>query len=213
VIAEPPRFEDPFRDPVQQTDPRAPMWRPRGGHIPGEVGIWVFILGDLIVFSVFFGVFISERSHDPALFEHSRQTLSLTFGAVNTLLLLTGSLLVAVGIGAARRQALQTCRRMFALALLCGAGFVVNKVLEYSDKLSAGHGPAANDFFMYFFMFTGIHLFHLLIGLLGLTLMWRICRRPTLTATDLRNLEAGASYWHLIDLLWIVLFALLYLVR
>jgi len=205
-------FADPFAEPLHRPASRAPRWRSRG-HVPGEIGIWVFILGDMLVFAVFFGVLVTERSQNAELFEHSRATLNLTFGAVNTLLLLTGSLFVALGVSAVRRQAVRQSTRLFALAFVCGSGFVFNKGLEYSAKFSEDHGPDANDFFMYFFMFTGIHLIHLLLGLLALALMWKISRKPALDARDVRNLEAGASYWHLIDLLWIVLFALLYLMR
>jgi nitric oxide reductase NorE protein len=114
---------------------------------------------------------------------------------------------------AARRHFDRMSSRMFALAIVCGLAFVFNKFLEYRDELSAGHTPTSNDFFTYFFVFTGIHLFHLLLGLVALVIMFRISRTPILDARDMRNLEAGASYWHLIDLLWIVLFALLYLLR
>jgi nitric oxide reductase NorE protein len=186
---------------------------PVAGHVPGEVGIWVFICGDLLVFSMFFGIFVHERSQSSGVFEQSRETLSLTFGAVNTLLLLTASLFVVLGVNAARRQAPRLAPRMFALAALCGCGFVLNKVLEYSSKIQAGHTPDANDFYMYFFVFTGVHLLHLLLGLVALAIMVRIARKPVLGHHDIRNLEAGASYWHLVDLLWIVLFAVLYLMR
>jgi nitric oxide reductase NorE protein len=205
-------FADPFREPLHRSTSRPPQPRSRG-HVPGEIGIWVFIFGDMVVFSVFFGVFVVERSQSSELFEHSRETLDVTFGAVNTLLLLTGSLFVAQGVSAVRRRLVPQGGRLIALALLCGCGFVFNKALEYGAKLGAGHGPDANDFYMYFFMFTGIHLVHLLLGLVALAVMWKITRKPALDARDVRNLEAGASYWHLIDLLWIVLFALLYLMR
>lgn len=74
-------------------------------------------------------------------------------------------------------------------------------------------GPGDTDFFMYFFMFTGIHLVHLLVGMLVLLGMWRIARKPVLVERDIRHLETGASFWHPVDLLWIVLFALLYLMH
>jgi nitric oxide reductase NorE protein len=205
------QFKDPFSRPVGPAVPSALPRRSRG-HLPGEVGVWVFIFGDLVVFTVFFAVFLYERGHDHGVFEASRKTLDLTLGAVNTILLLTGSLFVALGVQAARRQA-SLARRMLVLAMLSGAGFVANKALEYASKIQAGHTPDQNDFYMYFFAFTGIHLVHLLVGLLVLGVMWRIAGKAATSARDIRNLEAGACYWHLVDLLWIVLFGLLYLVR
>ncbi|WP_250282549.1 MULTISPECIES: cytochrome c oxidase subunit 3 family protein [unclassified Frankia] len=205
---------DPFVDPFASRTARAPQWRPRGGgRVPGEIGIWVFIFGDMLVFGLFFGVFVHERSRSTELFEQAHETMNLTFGAVNTLLLLTGSMFVVLGLSALRGGASRPGSRMILVTLLCGAGFVLNKYLEYSDKIDAGHTPSANSFYMYYFVFTGIHLLHLLIGMIGLVIMYRIARKPVLEARDIRNLEAGACYWHLVDLLWIVLFALLYLMR
>jgi len=197
--------KDPFADPFKDSPlpSRASKWRPRG-HVPGEVGIWIFIFVDMMAFSNFFLVFMNARSNDVAVFEHSREKLNVTFGAVNTLLLLTGSWFVVLGMRAARRHFDRMSSRWFLAAMLCGLGFVFNKVLEYHDKLSHGYDPSTNDFFMYYFVFTGIHLFHLLLGLCVLLFMWKIARKPILAARDLRNLEAGASYWHLVDLLWIV---------
>jgi nitric oxide reductase NorE protein len=206
------QFKDPFSRPVGRAAPNALLRRSRS-QLPGEVGVWVFIFGDLVVFTVFFVVFLYERGHDHEVFEASRKTLDLRLGAVNTILLLTGSLFVALGVQAARRQSSTLARRMLVLAMLCGTGFVANKALEYGSKIQAGHTPAQNDFYMYFFAFTAIHLVHLLVGLLVLGLMWRIAGKAATSARDIRNLEAGACYWHLVDVLWIVLFGLLYLVR
>ncbi|MGW0197158.1 cytochrome c oxidase subunit 3 [Nonomuraea sp. NPDC003201] len=181
--------------------------------MPGEIGIWVFIFGDLLIFALFFGVFVYERSRSAGLFEQAREHMNLTFGAGNTLLLLTGSLFVALGLNSLRHGASGPGSRMILVTLLCGSGFVVNKYLEYSNEIEAGHTPSTNGFYMYYFVFTGIHLLHLLLGMVALVIMYLIARKPALGSRDLRNLEAGACYWHLIDLLWIVLFALLYLMR
>lgn len=180
-------------------------------HIPGEVGIWVFILGDMAVFGLFFGVFLYERADQVEVFNASQATLDMTFGAVNMLLLLTSSLFVAWGVKTVRERPGRGAPALFGLAFLCGLAFAVNKVLEYSAKVDAGLTPAANDFYMYFFILTGIHALHLVIGMCVLVFMWRVARRPRPGAKDVRAVESGASYWHLVDLLWVVLFPLLYL--
>lgn len=84
------------------------------------------------------------------------------------MLLLSGSLLVVRALAALRRFDLESGRRWLLAAMACGGAFVVNKVIEYQDEIHAGHGPGDTDFFMYLFMFTGIHLVHLLVGLLAL---------------------------------------------
>ena len=183
------------------------------GHVPGEVGVWVLILGDMTVFALFFGVFMHYRDHAPALFRHSQATLNQTFGAVNTLLLLTSSLFVVLGVSAVRKRMRTVAPKLFLLALCCGLAFSVIKVLEYSAKARHGIGLNTNDFYMYYFILTGIHFFHLIIGMGVLVFLWRLSLKPDVGTKQIQYLEAGASYWHMVDLLWIVLFPLIYLVK
>ncbi|KLL10055.1 cytochrome C oxidase subunit III [Protofrankia coriariae] len=180
-------------------------------RLPGEVGIWIFILGDMAVFGLFFTVFVYERDDHPDLFEASRDTLNITLGTLNTLLLLTGSLFVVRGLNAVKDGRSRVARRWLAGAIVTGLAFAVDKVVEYADQAQAGHGISTNHFYMYFYMYTAIHLTHLAIGVCALIYMRGLAGRPELTVRHVRNLENGASYWHMVDLLWIVLFALLYL--
>lgn len=182
-------------------------------RIPGEVGIWVFILGDMLAFAAFFGAFIYQRGGEPAVFETGRQSLETAFAVANTVLLLTSSLFVAMAIRGARVGAKAVVPKLITWAGLCGLGFVINKGIEWAIKLHDGVTPATNHFYMYFFMLTGIHLAHVLIGLVTLAILWGIARRSVPKPSDLMVLEIGASYWHMVDLLWVVLFPLLYLVR
>jgi nitric oxide reductase NorE protein len=182
-------------------------------HLPGEVGIWVLILGDMTVFALFFGVFVHYRGHEAALFRHSQMTLNQSYGAINTLLLLTSSLFVVLGVTAVRRRMTSVAPKLFVLAFICGLGFSLIKVLEYSAKARHGISLNTNDFFMYYFVLTGIHFFHLLIGMGVLVFLWRLSLKPNPSEKQITYLEAGASYWHMVDLLWIVLFPLIYLMK
>jgi nitric oxide reductase NorE protein len=181
---------------------------PRPGHIPGEVGVWVLILGDMTMFAVFFALYSQARAADVALFDRSQARLSTGIGLANTLLLLASSFFVARGVHRVRGGGEGSA--CFALAMLCGAGFGVDKVLEYGEKLSAGITPVSNDFFMYYFVLTGVHALHLVIGMFVLAYLWRATRRAT-SRPSVAVVEGCASYWHLVDILWIVLFPLLYL--
>lgn len=205
-------FADPFHDSGRPGAAARPPTRRTVGHVPGEAGIWVFIFGDLFAFSLMFGVFLYARAQQESVFDTSRATMSLTFGATNALLLITGSLFVVMGLQACKDDAARRAPRLFALAMACGAAFVINKCFEWNDHLGHGYKPSTNDFYMYYYVFSGIHLLHLLVGLLALAFMLSVSRKPRLATRDIRNLESCASFWHLIDLLWIVLFALLYLV-
>lgn len=192
------------------TESGTPEERP-GHHLPGEVGIWIFILGDMAAFGLFFIVFVEERGRNAALFNASRDELDVALGAANTLLLLSGSVCVVLAMHVLRQGRLALARRWLLAAMGTGIGFAANKGLEYGHLLHDGNSPGDNHFFMYYFMFTAIHLTHLVIGVCVLLVMWRTCAKTELTYGHVRFLENGASYWHMVDLLWIVLFALLYL--
>ena len=180
-------------------------------HIPGEVGIWLFVAGDLVVFAVFFVVIALGHVEQPEVFAEARSSLDMWVGVLNTLLLLTGSWFVAVGVHQCRSTRRPMASHYFSLAIVCGVAFAANKTFEWGGNISAGLNPATNDFYMYFFIFTGIHLLHVIVGVGVLMLVRSVSRRPGLTRRDIATMESGATFWHLVDLLWIVLFALFYL--
>jgi nitric oxide reductase NorE protein len=167
----------------------------------------------MLLFGVFFTTFLFYRGREPDLFAISQGTLDVTIGVVNTLLLLTSSLAVVTGVRAIRHGAQRLAPASFLVALICGAGFGFDKYLEYSEKISHGITPATNNFFMYYFILTGLHMFHVLIGMGVLVFMIVQSRRPDMTARKFGYVEGGACFWHMVDLLWIVLFSLIYLVR
>lgn len=187
---------------------------PRDGRrLPGVEGVWAFVFADMTVFAVMFASFMIDRHENPALFEASRQALSLDFGAVNTLILLTSSMFVVLAIDALKHAHPRLAPVFFALALTCGLAFIVSKTLEYMAKFDAGISMLTNDFFMYYFIMTGMHLGHVAVGNLILAVLWFKSRSGSASSGDLTVYESGATYWHMVDLLWICLFPLLYLVR
>ncbi|RHW25739.1 cytochrome c oxidase subunit 3 family protein [Nocardioides immobilis] len=185
-------------------------------RIPGEEGLWVFLLGDMGIFALFFGTLVVTRADQPDVFHAGQQALHPWLGIVNTLLLLTGSILVVYGVRAIR-GATGSAAGLFTGALVCGLGFAGVKAVEYSLLIREGHTAGTNDFYMYYFVFTGIHLAHLAIGLVLLGLLIRLGSRLPAgrvpSASRVRLVECGGCYWHMVDLLWLVLFPLLYLVR
>lgn len=184
----------------------------RQREIPGESGLWVFLFGDMAIFLVFFASYLVERAGDPMLFQASRQSFGLTIGLVNTIILLTSSLLVVMAVNAARAGAKAIAVRALWAVLFCGATFVTLKCVEYTHLISAGHGPGSNLYFTYFFILTGLHLMHVLIGFGTLGIMIAKARQPgEMTSRNLSTLQSCACYWHLVDLLWMVIFPLLYL--
>ena len=188
-----------------------PPSRPR--HIPGEEGIWVFIYGDMMIFAILFGTYLYYRAKDVALFTTSQQVLNTTFGLINTLLLLFSSLLVVTAVTAIRRGTPRPAPPLIAGAIACGLAFSLLKVLEYTSKVDTGITPQTNRFYMFYFVLTGLHWFHLILGLGVQTYMYFSARRPALDAKQFGWFEGAGCYWHMVDLLWIILFPLLYLMN
>ena len=180
--------------------------------VPGESGTWVFLFGDMLVFGAFFVTFLVERATAPEVFDTARATLHVGVGVTNTLLLLSSSLFVVLAVNALRAGANTIATRAVAAAIVCGLGFIALKVSEYIALATAGHGPGANDFYLYYFILTGLHLFHVCLGLGALAFVFTQTRRTELSPTRTALVEGGACFWHLVDLLGIFLFALLYLV-
>jgi nitric oxide reductase NorE protein len=174
--------------------------------------MWFFVLGDLWIFTCYFGCYIHERGQNPQAFLLGQQLLSQPTGILNTILLLTSSLLVALCAQATRAGDFQAASRLLELGSALGASFMLVKAGEWYAKISAGLPEPTHEFFLYYFMFTGLHVVHVSLGLLILALLWRELRgvrqRPRADFV-----EAGATYWHMVDALWIVIFALLYLMR
>ena len=181
-------------------------------HLPGVEGVWVFVFLDMAVFALMFGVFMWDRHHAPELFEAGRQALSLNFGGVNTLILLTSSMLVVLGVDALKYGRTHLAPTFFGLAAACGIAFVVSKVLEYDAKFDAGIGLTTNAFFQYYFIMTGLHLAHVVVGT-GIIAVLAAKARSERPGCSVTVYEGGATYWHMVDLLWVCIFPLLYLVR
>jgi nitric oxide reductase NorE protein len=181
--------------------------------LPGDSGVWVFIFADMCAFAVFFLLFAAGRIAQPELYASSQQQLDLRLGLANTLILLTSGAFMASAARAARGGAWSAARRNLVLTLLVGSLFGVSKPLEWGAKFSHGIGLTTNEFFTYYFVFTGIHFLHFLIGIGVLLVLIMRSKGGHQSASQLRWIEAGGAYWHMVDLLWIVLFAMLYLLR
>ena len=181
------------------------------GHVPGESSMWFFVIGDLLIFGVYFVGYMYFRGQNQELFLQSQSRLNLHIGAVNTVMLLTSSLFVALGAEAARAGSRADTLRRFWAALVFGAAFPVLKMFEWIPEISQGLTPGTNLFFMFYYVMAGMHLCH---AALGLVIMCFIIRHlKTAARPRISLVETGATYWHMVDVLWLVLFALLYLMR
>ena len=181
--------------------------------IPGEAGVWIFILGDISVFAVFFTYYLVQRSSQVDLFVASQATLNKNFGAVNTVFLLISSLFVVLAVRAMRAARQMLAQRFIVGAFVCGVAFIIVKVFEYHERIAAHEIPTTNGYYLLYFVLTGLHLFHLVIGLAVLIVLWSMARKTELSTNQWAFFEGGACFWHMVDLLWLVLFPLIFLVR
>jgi nitric oxide reductase NorE protein len=167
----------------------------------------------MFAFSAFFAVYLLHRAQNVAVFSVSQAALERRFGLLDTALLLTSSLFVARAVLAARAGARSSAARLLMLALACGAGFVVSKAFEWGRKIAAGITLNSNEFYNFYYMFTGIHLLHVLVGTGVLTYLLARSRRAEPGASYVAAMEGGGAFWHMVDLIWVLLFALFYLLR
>ncbi|AGB24874.1 heme/copper-type cytochrome/quinol oxidase, subunit 3 [Mycobacterium sp. JS623] len=182
-------------------------------RLPGVDGIWVFIGADSVIFAILFLSFMQDRLKNPATFEASRQTLNMNLGGIDTIILLTSSWSVALAVQAMKRDQIDREPRLLLGGAVTGLMFVASKSIEYFEKFAHDITPGTNPFYMWYFTLTGIHLIHVVVGTSLLTYLWVRSRRGTYDHLHRAVPESVASYWHLVDLLWIVLFPLLYLMK
>jgi nitric oxide reductase NorE protein len=192
--------------------PRALAVKP-AGHWPGEPALWSLLCADLTLFGFMFIVYAHDRYQNLALFSAARPAMNESMGLAQTLLLLASSWFVAAATQAAKRNVTRATLGYAIPGIACGVAFCALKVIDYAGKFALGITPNTSLFFTYFFAFTGIHLVHVIIAIIVMGLAtWRY-RKAEKAPKDFIFLESAASFWHLVDILWIMLFALLYLIR
>ncbi|TFH87710.1 cytochrome c oxidase subunit 3 family protein [Billgrantia azerbaijanica] len=181
-----------------------PGWGPLSA-LPGNPLMWVLILSEMLVFTAFFALYAWQRAADVAGFNAAQQALDPLVGGLNTLVLLSSGLCVALAVEAISRDRRRRARQWLAASMALGVLFCVVKVVEYADKFAAGVTPDSHLFFGFYYGLTAFHFAHVLFGLGLLALVtWR-------TSTD--NVETAAAFWHMVDLIWILLYPLIYLLR
>ena len=185
---------------------------------PGDLAIWVFILAELLAFAAFFGAYAFARSANVELFDEMQRTLDRDSGAVNTLLLITASWCVARAVhlvvdASDSKNVPQRASRWLLGGMACGAGFLVVKVVEYAHVFGAGITLSTNTFYMFYISLTFFHFMHVILGMVILTVLWAQTRKGMYGPGAANGLESGAAYWHMVDLVWIILFPLVYVMR
>lgn len=186
---------------------------PQKEPLPGDLAIWFFIMAELLVFGVFFIVYVFVRSNNIELFNTYQLELHRIAGAINTIALITSSYFVAMGVHAIKNDNVKRTGHMLLLALAMGAVFLVVKVWEYSHVFGAGIHLSTNTFYTFYISLTFFHFMHVMMGMVILGALYHFTRQGKYSADDHIGIETGASYWHMVDLVWIILFPLVYVIR
>lgn len=183
------------------------------GDLPGDFALWIFIFAEMIAFGVLFVAYAFDRAKNVELFNASQLTLSRTSGAINTLVLITSSYFVVRGVAAIKSGLNKQCAHWLTGAFLFGGIFVCIKMVEFNAKYTADITMSTNNFYMFYLSLTFFHFMHVLMGLVILGFIINKARRGGYSAQNYVGVETGASFWHMVDFLWIILFPLVYIIR
>ncbi len=180
--------------------------RPWGAlsDLPGHPMMWVLILTETVTFGLLFMTFAVTKAIHPALFAAGQAQLDPLLGGVNTLVLITSGWLAALAVEARIAERRSPARWMLLGSMVLGSAFVAIKIAEYATKVQAGIGLETDTFFTLYFLLTGFHLLHVVLGIVILA--------AVAFSDSVENLETGTSFWHMVDLVWVVMYPLIYLV-
>ena len=182
-------------------------------RLPGDLAIWFFIFMELLVFGIFFIVYATMRLKNIEMFNQYQLTLNREFGAANTLLLITSSYFVVRAVHAIRLNNVSGCIHWLNAALVGGGAFLILKSMEYYEKFSEGVRLSTNTFYMFYLSLTMFHFLHVILGMIILFAIVIKAHRGAYCDQNHTGVETGASYWHMVDLVWIILFPLVYIIR
>jgi cytochrome c oxidase subunit 3 len=177
-----------------------------------KLGVWTFLATEVLLFGALFTAYTVFRMKYPEMFRVEHAKLDRVLGAVNTVVLITSSLMVVFGVDAIKRGKARVFEACFGATILLAAVFLCIKYLEYAAKFHHGIYPRTNLFFSIYFMLTGLHGIHVLLGMGVLSYVIILSRRGRLSASYYTPAEMSGLYWHFVDLVWIYLFPLLYLI-
>lgn len=187
-----------------------------------KIGMWLFLYSEILLFGGLFVLYAAYFHEYPNFFAEGGKELNRVIGAINTIVLLLSSFTVAASITAIQRNAKKQAVGFLIFSIFCGVIFLVNKYFEWgakfhhdiypnSETLVSGE-PGLNIFFGLYYVITGLHGLHVIIGMILLSISLVYVLAGKITASRFSMLDNSGLYWHLVDLIWIFVFPLFYLV-
>lgn len=178
---------------------------------PGGILLWILIFLELITFSAALIALSVYSRENPEAYHNSRLLLNSTYGAINTLFLLTSGFFMATSMQQLKKRNFDKSTFYLKLTMLGGFLFLVLKSIEYSGKISHGLTIGYDTFFTFYWLLTLFHVIHVLVGMIILISMYFSIKKKR-EAVSIEDAEAGATFWHMCDLIWLLLFPVLYLI-
>jgi nitric oxide reductase NorE protein len=180
--------------------------RPWGAlsDLPGHPMMWVLILTEIVTFGMLFMTFAVTRAVTPAIFASGQAMLDSTLGGINTIVLITSGWLAALAVEVRAAHRRRLARQLLVGSMVLGSVFIAIKIAEYTIKAKAGIGLETDTFFTLYFLLTGFHLLHVVLGIVILAVV--------ALHDSLENLKTGTAFWHMVDLVWVLMYPLIYLV-
>lgn len=188
-----------------------------------KLGMWLFIFTELLLFGMLFLIYSVYRYKNPLAFELGGKELDVFMGTLNTVILLISSATVAMSISAIQKGQKKNALILLGITLLIAVVFLVNKYFEWGAKIHYGLYPGGDAllelghgtilFFGLYYVMSGIHALHIIIGIGLFIYVFRQVQTNKVHQTDYVWLENAGLYWHLVDLIWIFLFPLFYLIH
>lgn len=190
--------------------------------IGSKMGMWLFIFTELLLFGGLFITYSVYHYMHAEAFHLAGQDLDVTLGTINTIILLVSSATIAMSITAIQQGKKRLTLILIATTILLAGVFLVNKYFEWGVKFEHGLFPGSEYleslgygdvlFYALYFFMTGLHAFHIIIGIGFMVFLFIFVKNDRLTSDNFQLLENGGLYWHLVDLIWIFLFPLFYLI-
>lgn len=191
--------------------------------VGSKMGMWLFLFTELLLFGGMFLLYAAYRFSHPDAFKVAALKLDTTIGMINTIILLTSSLTVVLGIVSIQKGSKKLSIFYLSLTLLLGLAFLVNKYFEWGAKISHGiypKGPEMANFsegevlyFGLYYAMTGLHGLHVIVGMIFLGIILLLVAKEKITQNNFQKFENAGLYWHLVDIIWIFLFPLFYLIH
>jgi len=197
---------------MNEIAPPAPYFSKKARNIPGSLAIWALILAEMTEFALMFIVYFVAKVHNPEIFAEGPLKLNLLAGTANTLVMLTSSFFVVRAVIAIRANEPVICVRWLWAAVFCGGIYLVIKYFEFQWNTAQGLATETNIFYAVYYYITFNHFLH--VGWGSVAIMWVIYRVNTgiYIQSEHEGLINVAVYWHMIDLVWITIFPLLYVI-